>query len=110
MFCKPVMISMVLCIAGCSALPPGTYVPPVTITPSFFGAQVAIQMGGYTVPVKVVPTAAVVVPTLMVPPVSPITKGSLPVTNDVGQTATVPVTVAPVIEPVLAVPVANKGI
>ena len=88
-----------LLVTGCAG-----YVPPISVSAGFFGATVTVSEPGFTVPAKVVPTAAVVVPTLMVPAAAPKTSGSVPVVNAQGATATVPVIIAPVTEPVLAVP------
>lgn len=82
----------------------GAYVPPVSVSAGFFGASVTVSEPGFTIPAKVVPTAAVATPTLMVPATDPVTSGSIPVTTESGQSTTVPVVVAPVAAPVLAVP------
>jgi hypothetical protein len=86
---------------GCA---PGSYVPPVSVSAGFFGASVTVAEPGYTVPAKVVSTAAVVTPTLMVPAGDPVAGGSVPVTTQTGATTVVPTVVAPVTAPVLAVP------
>jgi hypothetical protein len=88
---------------GCTT--PGAYVPPVSISAGFFGAEVTVSEPGYTVPAKVVATASVGHPTLMVPAGDPVAASdSVPITTTIGNTATVPVLVAPVTSPVLAVP------
>lgn len=95
----PIFLSLLL--SSCTA---GTYVPPVSVSAGFFGAQVTIAEPGYTVPAKVIPSAAVVQPTLLVPPSAPVTSGSLLVVTSAGETTNVPVVVSSVQVPVLAVP------
>jgi len=96
---KLALLLSVCFIIGCAA---GSYVPPVSIN---FGGLVTVSEPGFTIPAKVVPTSSVIAPTLMVPTSEPIaSKGNVSVTNSIGQTATVPVLVAPVVAPVLAVP------
>jgi hypothetical protein len=97
---KILFTATLLLLSGCA----GQFVPPVSVTAGFFGATVTVAEPGFTVPAKVVPTSAVVVPTLMVPPGASVTSGSIPVTTTTGASATVPVTVGPVTEAVLAVP------
>lgn len=91
---------LLLALAGCA----GSYVPPVSVSAGFFGATVTVAEPGFTVPAKVVQTAAVIQPTLMVPASAPITSGSVPVVTQAGETTNVPVVAAPVSAPVLAVP------
>jgi len=88
-------------MCGCA----GSYVPPVSVSGGFFGATVTVSEPGFTVPAKVVPTTAVLQPTLMVPASEPIaSSGSAPVTTAAGDTTNIPVVVAPVTSPILAVP------
>jgi hypothetical protein len=87
-------------LCGCA----GAFVPPVSLTAGFFGATVTVSEPGFTVPAKVVPTAAVVTPTLLVPSTDPVTTGTIPITTTAGTAVNVPVTVAPVTQAVLAVP------
>jgi hypothetical protein len=95
---------LLFCILLCGCAP-GSYVPPLSVSAGFFGAEVTVAEPGFTVPAKVVTSAAVSIPTLMVPATEPVAAiGSVPVTNTAGQTTTVPVVTAPVISPVLAVP------
>jgi hypothetical protein len=90
----------VLLLSGCA----GQYYPPVSVSAGFFGATITVSEPGFTVPAKVVATAAVSSPTLMVPATDPVTSGSIPVVTESGVSTTVPVTVAPVTQAVLAVP------
>jgi hypothetical protein len=84
----------------------GQYVPPVSVSAGFFGAQVTVSEPGFTVPAKVVQTPAVTTPTLMVPLNAPVMTGAIvPVTNSSGQQTSVPVIASPsVSQPILAVP------
>jgi hypothetical protein len=87
---------------GCA----GQYIPPVTLSGGFFGATVSVSEPGFTVPAKVVPTAVVSTPTLLVPASEPVAANTaVPVTTASGASTLVPVVVAPVSVPVLAVPV-----
>lgn len=90
-------------VAGCSTVP-GTYVPPVTLGAGVFGFDVTVGLGGYTVPAKVIPSKDVKEPTVLVPASAPVTEGAVPVTTASGITTTVPVKVASVTKPVLALP------
>lgn len=93
--------SLIALLCGCA----GQYVPPVSISGGFFGASVTVSEPGFTVPAKVVSTAAVKQPTLMVSPSDPLAASdSTTVTTSIGSSATVPVMVAPVSAPVVAVP------
>jgi hypothetical protein len=83
----------------------GSYVPPVSISGGFFGATVTVSEPGFTVPAKVTPTALVSTPTLLVPATEPVAaNASVPVTTSSGESTTVPVVVAPVSSPILAIP------
>lgn len=101
-----VWLSLIWMFAGCNT--PGVYYPPVSVTPSFMGlGSVKVDMGGYTVPAKVVPTAVVVAPTLLVPSTSP---AANELTATVAPTANTPATavavvVAPVATETLAIPI-----
>ncbi len=98
----PVHFLFVLVLSACA---PGTYVPPVSISAGFFGAEVTVAEPGYIVPAKVVTTQAVQQPTLIVPPTAPIATGSAPVITSTGEKTNVPVIVSSsVASPVLAVP------
>jgi hypothetical protein len=100
--CLPLsMFGFGMVIGGCA----GDYIPPMSVTAGFFGAQVTVAEPGFTVPAKVMPTTSVIQPTLLVPASEPIaSNGSVPVTTAVGETTNVPVVVAPVSSPVLAIP------
>jgi hypothetical protein len=94
---------LMLFLTGCAA--PGTYVPPYTIGVGFFGAQVNVGLGGYTVPAKVVVLPSVSAPVVLVPPDAPVKSGTVAVVTASGETTNVPVKVDPVVtDPVLAVP------
>lgn len=95
-------IVLAFLLAGCA----GQYVPPVSVSAGFFGAQVTVSEPGFTVPAKVVQTASVIQPTLMVPITAPLMSGAIvPVTNAAGQQTIVPVVASPsVSQPILAVP------
>lgn len=94
------LFALILC--GCA----GQYIPPVTFSGGFFGATVSVSEPGFTVPAKVVPTAVVSTPTLLVPASEPVAANTaVPVTTASGASTLVPVVVAPVSVPVLAVPV-----
>lgn len=97
----PIM-GVLITFTGCA---PGTYVPPVSISAGFFGAQVTVAEPGYTVPAKVVTTQSVQQPTLIVPASAPIMTGSAPVITSAGEVSKVPVVVSQSVQsPVLAVP------
>jgi hypothetical protein len=88
-------------VLGCA----GSYFPPMSVTAGFFGAQVTVAEPGFTVPAKVTPTNGVMQPTLLVPASEPIAVNStVPVTTANGATTTVPIKIAPVPVPVLAIP------
>jgi hypothetical protein len=77
---------------------------PFSVSGGFFGASVSVDFPEGIKPVPVTKTASVSTPTLMVPPDSTITSGTVPVTTASGQTTSVSVTAAPVTSPILAVP------
>src|ERR1700675_878374 len=81
-----VLLLVVGLLCGCA---PGSYVPPVSISAGFFGAQVTVAEPGYTVPAKVIATQAVQQPTLIVPASAPITTGSVPVITSAGEVSKV---------------------
>jgi hypothetical protein len=91
---------LVLLFSGCA----GAFVPPVSLTAGFFGATVTVAEPGFTIPAKVVPTSAVTNPTLLVPSTSSVTSGTAMITTETGANTMVPVSVAPVSQPVLVVP------
>ena len=92
------LLLVAILLSGCA----GQYVPPLAVS---FGGLVTVSEPGFTVPAKVVQTAAVTQPTLMVPSTDPAASmKTIPVTTASGSNATVPVTVAPVTQPVLAIP------
>jgi hypothetical protein len=100
---KPLLL-LFLALCGCAPQTPGTYVAPWNAGVGFFGAQVNVGQPGYTVPAKVVPDPTVITAVLKVPPNTPITSDTVPVVTASGVTTNVPVVVAAVPEPVLAVP------
>ena len=97
-----ISLGLAIVFSGCAA---GSYVPPMSVTAGFFGAQVTVAEPGFTVPAKVTPTNGVMRPTLLVPATEPVAvNASVPVTTSNGATTTVPVKIAPVTAPILAIP------
>lgn len=94
-------LAFTLILGACA---PGSYIPPVSISAGFFGAQVTVAEPGFTVPAKVVKVPDVTSPTLIVP-FGATPKDSVPVVNSTGKATSVQVVEAPVDKPVLAVPV-----
>jgi hypothetical protein len=84
--------------AGCSSAPPGTY------SAGFMGAQVQYSTPGWSAPAKVVPSAAITTPALLVPADSPVANELTATVQGNGTTTSVPIVVAPVAKAVLAVP------
>ena len=103
---KSASVVAAMLLAGCAT--PGSYSPPWSATVGFFGAQVTVAQPGYEVPAKVMTSADVTQPTLLVPANAPVTSGIVPVTTASGVSASVPVKVATVTQPVLAVPMTGS--
>jgi hypothetical protein len=82
--------------AGCASAPPGTY------SAGFMGAQVQYSTPGWSAPVAVVPSSVITKATLLVPVNSPAASSLTAQSADTG--VSVPVVVAPVAKPVLAIP------
>jgi hypothetical protein len=82
--------------AGCASAPPGSY------GVNAFGFGVTYSTPGWSAVPPVVQSSIVTQPTLMVPANSP-AASALVATSDSGPA--VPITIAPVAKPVLAVPV-----
>jgi hypothetical protein len=94
---KRLALLLFLSLAGC-----GT---PFSVSGGFFGASVTANFPeGINVPAQVVADPDVTVPVLKVPANAPVTSGTVPVTTANGTTTTIPVVVAPVAAPILAVP------
>jgi hypothetical protein len=95
---KPISLLLALGLCACSSFPPSS------VSAGFMGANVTVATPGWSAPVKVVPTAAIQSPALLVPLDSPIAKDDQATVRDGSITATVPIVSAPVAAPVLAVP------
>ena len=78
---------------------------PFSVSGGFFGLSAMVNFPeGIKVPAKVVRDPSVATAVLKVPANAPVTSGSVPVTTESGATTNVPVQVAPVLAPELAVP------
>jgi hypothetical protein len=89
------LVLMALLLAGCQSAPPGSY------GVNAFGFGVTYSTPGWSAPVPVVKSEIVTAPTLMVPANSPAASSQI-ATSQTG--SAVPIVVAPVAAPVLAVP------
>jgi hypothetical protein len=92
-----ILVLMALLLTGC-----GT---PFSVSGGFFGANVTANFpNGITVPAKVVPTASIQSPALLVPLNSGLANTESVSVTDGNITSNVPIVPAPVAAPVLAVP------
>ncbi len=94
---KILLSILFLSLAGCAT--------PFSLSAGGFGFNaVANFPNGIQVPVKVVPSAAVIAPVMQVPPDSLAARETTAVIQGNGKTTTVPVVIAPVEKETLAVP------
>lgn len=78
---------------------------PFSVSGSAFGTKVVVNFpDGFKAPTKVVSEPSLKTAILKVPASAPVTSGTVPVTTQSGKTTDVPVVVADVSKPVLAVP------
>jgi hypothetical protein len=83
--------------------------PPLTVGAGFAGATVQVSTPGWSAPVPVVASTVITKPTLLVPDTSPAATeltAQVEASSSI-QATSVPVVVAPVAQPTLAVPVAK---
>lgn len=90
-------------VVGCASF------PPLSVGAGFMGANVSVSTPGWSAPVPVVASPAVTKLTLLVPSDSPAASQTVAIVAPTATTpaGSVPVVVAPVAEPTLAIPAAQ---
>jgi hypothetical protein len=82
--------------------------PPASVTAGFFGATIEVATPGWSAPVPTTPSAVITEPTLLVPANSVAADHATATVSATGRV--IPVVVAPVAAPVLAVPSGKKAL